>query len=109
MAMSPFKWLRLLAVVGIGVTLLSACVVQLRSNQGKAAAPQSSTTSDAFDTRLTWCRTVTSQQAVAFAQCRQIWADNRRRFFGNHQPRLGAPNEHAPDPVSGSRSMEETK
>ncbi|MBR0752154.1 putative entry exclusion protein TrbK-alt [Bradyrhizobium jicamae] len=74
-----FKALSLLTT--IGVLVVTACTIQLRGGDGppptKAEQNTAATSSD-----LARCRSVTAEEEVGYERCKQVWAENRRRFFG---------------------------
>ena len=77
----PFKALSLLTSVGILV--IAACTIQLRGGvEDTSAPPKAEQTTGVDGSDLARCRTVTSEDAVGYQHCQQIWAENRRRFFG---------------------------
>jgi conjugative transfer region protein TrbK len=80
---SRFKRLPVVVASGSMMLVMTACAIQLRGNgdeaASKAAGPQ---TAGALASSLARCRTVTPDQTAAYDHCRQIWAENRRRFFG---------------------------
>lgn len=63
--------------------MVAACAIQLRSDgdetASNSAGPQATGTPGSS---LARCRTVTPEQTATYDDCRQIWAENRRRFFG---------------------------
>jgi conjugative transfer region protein TrbK len=74
-----FKALSLLAT--IGVLVVTACTVQLRGGDDLPRLPRAEpTTEDGSD--LARCRSVTAEEAAGYQHCKQVWAENRRRFFG---------------------------
>ncbi|MCP1850604.1 MULTISPECIES: putative entry exclusion protein TrbK-alt [unclassified Bradyrhizobium] len=76
------KWLP--ASMALGATLVAAaCAIQLRGADKDAAQTQADAQmTGAFSPDLARCRTVTPEQATEFERCRRLWAENRRRFFG---------------------------
>ena len=82
MEMTQFARLPLIAVVIAVLGSLSACVIPLRGGKDAETQAQAMPKSDALDGPLTRCRAVTPDQTNAFEQCRQVWAENRRRFLG---------------------------
>jgi conjugative transfer region protein TrbK len=70
---------------------LSACAIPLRGAQDAETQAQATPTFDALDSGLMRCRTVTPEQTDAFEQCRQVWAENRRRFLGQARSGAAAP------------------
>ncbi|MFB6417784.1 putative entry exclusion protein TrbK-alt [Bradyrhizobium tunisiense] len=75
-----FKALSLLTT--IGVLAVTACTIQLRGGDEPPALPKAEPTTDATSTDLARCRSVTSEETAGYQHCRQVWAENRRRFFG---------------------------
>jgi conjugative transfer region protein TrbK len=74
-----FKALSLATTVGVFV--VAACMIQLRG--GEESSPlkaEQSTVADSSE--LARCRSVTSEEAASYQHCQQVWAENRRRFFG---------------------------
>ncbi|HEU0149624.1 MAG TPA: putative entry exclusion protein TrbK-alt [Bradyrhizobium sp.] len=99
MEMTQFVRLPLIGVVIAAFFGLSACVIPLRGGQDAETQAQATSKSHALDGPLTRCRAVTSDQTNAFEQRRQVWAENRRRFFS--QDRSGAV---APDAEQSNKS-----
>ncbi|WP_410053138.1 putative entry exclusion protein TrbK-alt [Bradyrhizobium sp. SZCCHNR1015] len=104
MQRSPVKWPRLVAVAAATLAVLSACTIPLRSGQD-VETRQPAPKSNALDETLTRCRIVRPEQADAFAGCRRLWSEGRRRFFGrvlSATPSSGSPSP-APEPVERMR------
>jgi len=80
---SRFRRLPLVAAAACVMLVVAACAIQLRGD-GEEAAPKSGgpQTTGAVDSSLARCRMVTSEQTATYDYCRRIWAENRRRFFG---------------------------
>ncbi|WP_442868915.1 putative entry exclusion protein TrbK-alt [Bradyrhizobium sp. CCBAU 25338] len=80
---SRFKRLPIVAAAGSMMLVMAACAIQLRGDGNEAASnsagPQ---TTGTIGSSLARCRTVTPEQTATYDDCRQIWAENRRRFFG---------------------------
>lgn len=80
---SRFKRLPMVAAAASMMLVMAACAIQLRSDGNEAASnlagPQ---TTGTLGSSLERCRTVTPEQTATYDHCRQIWAENRRRFFG---------------------------
>jgi conjugative transfer region protein TrbK len=74
-----FKALSLLAT--ISVLVVTACTIQLRGGDGPPP-PKAEQTTDATSSDLARCRSVTAEEAAGYQHCKQVWAENRRRFFG---------------------------
>lgn len=82
--LGPFKRLPSVVAVGMSVLVTAACAIQLRESGNDAAAKQTSVRkAGPPEPDLARCRTVTSGQRAEFEQCRRIWSENRRRFFGH--------------------------
>ena len=75
-----FKALSLLTT--IGVLVVTACKIQLRSGDQPPALPKAEQTTDAPSSDLARCRSVTAEEIAGYQHCRQVWAENRRRFLG---------------------------
>lgn len=104
MQISPMKWPRLVAVAAATLATLSACTIPLRGGQD-AETRQPAPKSNALDEPLTRCRAVRPEQADAFAECRRLWSEGRRRFSGrvlSATPSSGSPSP-APEPVERMR------
>jgi conjugative transfer region protein TrbK len=91
--MTEFLRLPLIAVAIAALFDLAACVIPLRGGQDAETQAQATSKSDALDGPLPRCRAVTPDQTDAYEQCRQVWAENRRRLLG--QDRSGAMGAHA--------------
>ncbi|WP_338129097.1 putative entry exclusion protein TrbK-alt [Bradyrhizobium yuanmingense] len=61
--------------------VVTACTIQLRGGDGPPQ-PKAEQRTDATSSDLTRCRSVTAEQAESYQRCKQVWAENRRRFFG---------------------------
>ncbi|MDD1523580.1 putative entry exclusion protein TrbK-alt [Bradyrhizobium sp. WBAH10] len=82
----------------IGVLVVTACTIQLRSGEDASAPPKAEQTTDVEVSDLARCRTVTSDDVGGYQHCQKVWAENRRRFFGRKDsaaPPLGS------DPAAG--------
>jgi conjugative transfer region protein TrbK len=82
-AFSRFRQLPVVVAAGAVMLVMAACAIQLRGD-GDEAAPKSvgPQTTGAVDSSLARCRMVTPEQTATYDNCRRIWAENRRRFFG---------------------------
>lgn len=74
-----FKALSLLTT--IGVLVVTACTIQLRGGDEQPALPKAAQTTDATSSDLARCRSVTAEETAGYQHCRQVWAENRRRFL----------------------------
>ncbi|MHC6158223.1 putative entry exclusion protein TrbK-alt [Bradyrhizobium elkanii] len=87
----PFKRLPSVVAVGMAVLATAACAIQLRESGNDAAAKQTSVRkAGPPEPDLARCRTVTLGQGAEFEQCRRIWSENRRRFFGHRTGRAAS-------------------
>ncbi|WP_082747437.1 putative entry exclusion protein TrbK-alt [Bradyrhizobium macuxiense] len=77
---NAFKALSLLTT--IGVLVVAACTIQLRGGDDSPPQPKTAQTTDATSSDLVRCRGVTSEEMAAYRHCKQVWDENRRRFFG---------------------------
>jgi len=75
-----FKALSLLTT--IGVLVVTACTIQLRGGDDPPPPPKAEQTTEATSSDLARCRSVTAEEAAGYQHCKQVWAENRRRFFG---------------------------
>jgi conjugative transfer region protein TrbK len=75
-----FKALSLLTT--IGVLVVAACTIQLRGGDDPPRSPNAEQTTDATSSNLARCRSVTVEEGTGYQRCREVWAENRRRFFG---------------------------
>ncbi|MGY3478680.1 putative entry exclusion protein TrbK-alt [Bradyrhizobium ottawaense] len=75
-----FKALSLLTTIGL--VAVAACTIQLRGRDESGSAPKAEQRTDAANADLVRCRGVTPEETAGYRHCQQIWAENRRRFFG---------------------------
>ncbi|MBR1177048.1 putative entry exclusion protein TrbK-alt [Bradyrhizobium sp. KB893862 SZCCT0404] len=75
-----FKALSLLTT--IGVLVVSACTIQLRGRDESPPLKKADQTTGATSSDLARCRSVTSEETAGYPHCKQVWDENRRRFFG---------------------------
>ncbi|MBB4263800.1 putative entry exclusion protein TrbK-alt [Bradyrhizobium sp. CIR3A] len=69
----------------IGVLVVAACTIQLRGGDGSPPLPKAEQTTDATSSDLAQCRSVTPEETARYRHCQQVWAENRRRFFGRKE------------------------
>ncbi|MBP0114422.1 putative entry exclusion protein TrbK-alt [Bradyrhizobium vignae] len=91
-----FKALSLLAT--IVVLVVTACTIQLRGGEDAPRSHNAEQTIDATSSDLARCRSVTAEETVGYQHCRQLWAENRRRFFGK-KTHAAVPDQE--DPAAG--------
>ncbi|MBR0911541.1 putative entry exclusion protein TrbK-alt [Bradyrhizobium japonicum] len=75
-----FKALSLLTTIGL--VAVAACTIQLRGGDDSPPTPKARQTTDATASDLARCRGVTPEETAGYRHCQQVWAENRRRFFG---------------------------
>jgi conjugative transfer region protein TrbK len=74
--------------VALVVLVLAACAIRLRGDEAQTgAAASTDVTSDPLATKLAECRSVTYEQKDALSECRKAWAEKRRQFLGQKDPR----------------------
>ena len=75
-----------LAIISAAVMIIFAvatCAIELPDGKaGSASSSSALPTGLAVDTGLERCRKVTLDRTQAYDECRRLWAENRRRFFG---------------------------
>ena len=107
-ARSRLDRLSMVAGVAVMVLVVAACTIKLRGDEDQIPALPSAQEVDPLAAELARCRTVTSEQKDALAECRRIWAEQRRQFLGQKKTPTptGLPNDNAPNvrfPALGPR------
>ncbi|MCK1669948.1 putative entry exclusion protein TrbK-alt [Bradyrhizobium sp. 153] len=74
-----FKALSLLMTIGL--VAVAACTIQLRGGEESPSSPKAEQTTGVTSSDLARCRSVTSEESAAYQHCKQVWAENRRRFL----------------------------
>jgi conjugative transfer region protein TrbK len=82
----------MVAGVAVMVLVVAACTIKLRDDEDQISALPSAREVDPLAAELARCRTVTSEQKDALAECRRIWAEQRRQFVGQSKTR--SPTSH---------------
>ena len=73
------------AAVFIAVLVVAACAIRLRDDESHTEPRRSLTPkSDSTAAKLKQCRTVSSDERDALLECKKIWAETRRQFFGQN-------------------------
>lgn len=85
-----FRALSLLATVG--VLVVTACTIQLRGGNQSPPLTKAEQRTDATTSDLANCRSVTTEETAEYQHCRQVWAENRRRFLGKKDAAAVSPN-----------------
>jgi conjugative transfer region protein TrbK len=108
-ARSRLDRLSMVAGAVVMVLVVAACAIKLRGDEDQISALPSTQDVDPLAPELARCRTVTSEQKDALAECRRIWAEQRRQFLGQSKTPVGLPNDNAPNirfPAPGPRKGE---
>src|SRR5713101_1076248 len=102
-ARSRLDRLSIVAGVAVMVLVVAACAIKLRGDEDQISALPSAQEVDPLAAELARCRTVTSEQKDALAECRRIWAEQRHQFLGQSKTPTpstrtndGAPNIGVP-------------
>lgn len=75
------RWFAPIAAIGFIVVISTLAVVRSpRGEDGVNMAPTGGEVANPRASELTLCRTVTLEQIARLANCRRVWAENRRRF-----------------------------
>ncbi|XIA62385.1 putative entry exclusion protein TrbK-alt [Bradyrhizobium sp. TZ2] len=91
-----FKALSLCATI-CGVVLAAACTIHLRGDDNQPQLIASAAHgSDPTAGELQRCRSVSYEQTDRLAECRKVWAEQRRQFL--KQSNEAARNPARPDP-----------
>ncbi|MDI4231725.1 putative entry exclusion protein TrbK-alt [Bradyrhizobium sp. Arg237L] len=94
-----FKALSLLTT--IGVLVVAACTIQLRGGDNPPPLGKAEQTTDASSSELARCRSITAEETAGFQHCRQVWAENRRRFLAKKN---GPADPYQDDSAAGMAS-----
>ncbi|MES5488009.1 putative entry exclusion protein TrbK-alt [Bradyrhizobium sp. INPA03-11B] len=98
-----FKALSVLAT--ISVLIVTACTIQLRGGDDALPAPEAAETTGAASSDLTRCRSVAAEQTAAYQHCRQVWAENRRRFLGKKNDTAAAGRDDSTGTASAPKDQ----
>jgi conjugative transfer region protein TrbK len=98
--------LSIVAGVAVMVFVVAACAIKLRDDEEQASSTSlASKDSNPLVTELARCRSVTPEQKDALEDCRRVWAEQRRQFFGKSKT-LSHPDDNGQKvgfPASGQR------
>ena len=76
-----------IAAVVLVVLVIAACTIHLRGDDNQApSATSMDQAADPLAAKLEQCRSVTSEQREALAECGKVWAEKRRQFLGQTSP-----------------------
>lgn len=91
-----------IAAVGFIVLIAALAVIQSRRGEDPGTiAPLELEEVDALVSELARCRTVTLDETASLENCRRVWAESRRQFFG---PTRTTPSPAAPIPTAANGS-----
>ncbi|MCD9821356.1 putative entry exclusion protein TrbK-alt [Bradyrhizobium japonicum] len=85
-------------VAAVGVLLAAACAIQLRGGEGSSSPATAEETTSLDGSDVASCRSVTTNDTMGYQHCLRIWAENRRRFFGDKN----GPLDFDPGKLAGS-------
>ena len=91
-------------ITTVGLIVLIAALAVIDSQRGKDAgtiAPLELEEVDALVSELARCRTVTLDETASLENCRRVWAEGRRQFFGSTRT-TRSPAESVPAAANGS-------
>lgn len=99
--LTPRRFARIAAV---GSIILIAAWVVINSRRGEdlgTIAPLGLEQVDALVSELARCRTVTLDETTSLENCRRVWTESRRQFFG---PTRTTPSPAEPVPTAANGS-----
>ncbi len=95
---------RFARIVALGFVILIAAWAVINSRRGEdpgTIAPLGLEQVDALVSELARCRTVTLDDNTSLENCRRVWAEGRRQFFGPTRT-TSVPAESVPTAANGS-------
>ena len=95
---------RFVRIAALGSIILIAAWAVINSRRGEdpgAIAPLGLEEVDALVSELARCRTVTLDDSTSLENCRRVWAEGRRQFFG---PTRTTPSPAEPVPTAANGS-----
>ena len=96
-------------IAAVGFIVLIAAWAVIRSQHGEdpgIIAPLEREEADALASELARCRTVTLDATASLQNCRRVWAENRRQFFGSPKTTL-SPAGPIPTTATASGKIED--
>ncbi|MFH1346454.1 MAG: putative entry exclusion protein TrbK-alt [Pseudomonadota bacterium] len=99
--LTPRHFARIAAVAFIVLIAAWAVIHSRRGEDPGGIAPLEREEADALASELVRCRTVTLDSTASLQNCRRVWAENRRQFFGSPKT---TPSPAGPDPTAASIS-----
>lgn len=104
--LTPRQFARIAAA---GFIVLIAAWAVIRSQHGEdpgIIAPLEREEADALASELARCRTVTLDSTASLQNCRRVWSENRRQFFGSPKTTL-SPAGPIPTAATASGKIED--
>jgi conjugative transfer region protein TrbK len=99
--LTPRQFARI-AAVGLMVLMAAWAVINSRRGEDPGIiAPIEREEADTLVYELARCRTVKTDATAELEDCRRVWADNRRQFFG---PTKTTPSPAGPIPTTATAS-----
>ena len=95
---------RFARIAALGFVILIAAWAVINSRRGEdpgAIAPLGLEQVDALVSELARCRTVTLDETASLENCRRVWTESRRQFFG---PTRTTPSPAEPGPTAANGS-----
>jgi conjugative transfer region protein TrbK len=87
-----------IAAVVLVVLAIAACTIHLRGDDNQAPSMTSTDqVADPLGAKLEQCRSVTSEQKEALADCRKVWAEKRHQFLDRKGHSLSTDDEKPRD------------
>lgn len=96
-------------IAAVGFIVLIAAWAVIRSQHGEdpgIIAPLEREEADALASELARCRTVTLDATASLQNCRRVWSENRRQFFGSPKTTL-SPAGPIPTAATASGKIED--
>lgn len=91
-----FSRIAVVTAAGAAMLIVAACAIQLRGDGDETASnPAAPQRTGTLEPSLTRCQTVKPEQTATYEYCRRIWAENRRRFFGQKGSATASPGNDA--------------
>jgi conjugative transfer region protein TrbK len=110
--MSDFKALKALslAVTIFVVVLAAACTIHLRGDDN-LPQPASSVVRepDPVAAELERCRSISYEQKDRLAECRKVWAEQRRHFLGQNSDTPRNPTRPDPDATPSASFKDQSR